>query len=304
MISETLPNAISLPALEDGGTPCDSRDGQTMFLFGQDLALASRSVVREKAPDSQTNATSGRNSTASYASARLSEYLANKLQAKTRSLGSTLFQMTWRPAVTPSGRSLFRLAVSGLRTSDSACGSLPTPTLHDTHVRGNTTADGHYYPHDLSNAALLAATPTVRDHKDGATNLDNTPINSLLGRQVLLASIPTPRKESCEAGNPERANDMKARLEYTVFMANVATPRVSSGNTRPNKKGGQTLTDQVRLMDSGETPNGSSAQTERRGQLNPAYSRWLMGYPPEWCACVVTAMQSFRKSPRSSSKPT
>jgi hypothetical protein len=28
-------------------------------------------------------------------------------------------------------------------------------------------------------------TPTVRDHKDGATSLANTPVNGLLGRQVL-----------------------------------------------------------------------------------------------------------------------
>ncbi len=28
-------------------------------------------------------------------------------------------------------------------------------------------------------------TPTARDHKDGATSLANTPVNGLLGRQVL-----------------------------------------------------------------------------------------------------------------------
>ena len=50
----------------------------------------------------------------------------------------------------------------------------------------------------------------------------------------------------------------------------------------------------------GEQPNTPPAQTERRGGLNPALSRWLMGYPPEWCDCAVTATQSSPKSRRNS----
>ena len=32
-------------------------------------------------------------------------------------------------------------------------------------------------------------TPTARDHKDGATTLANTPVNGLLGRQVLVTPM-------------------------------------------------------------------------------------------------------------------
>lgn len=58
---------------------------------------------------------------------------------------------------------------------------------------------------------------------------------------------------------------------------------------------------QVQLADSGPMPNGSPAATGNRGQLNPALSRWLMGYPPEWCDCAVTATQSLPRSRRDSS---
>lgn len=49
---------------------------------------------------------------------------------------------------------------------------------------------------DLTHAAGIWMTPTARDHKDGATSLANTPVNGLLGRQVL--ATPMAGNDTCD----------------------------------------------------------------------------------------------------------
>ena len=78
-----------------------------------------------------------------------------------------------------------------------------------------------------------------------------------------------------------------------------ATPTVndSTGSTHCYSRGDP---DRIVLKLPGQALLGSPASTENRGALNPAHSRWLMGFPPEWDDCAATAMPSSRKSRRSS----
>jgi len=67
-------------------------------------------------------------------------------------------------------------------TPDTPAGGRSMPP--GTTVTGRTP-DGRKVTVGLANQASLWMTPTARDHKDGATSLANTPVNGLLGRQVL-----------------------------------------------------------------------------------------------------------------------
>jgi hypothetical protein len=71
-------------------------------------------------------------------------------------------------------------------------------------------------------------------------------------------------------------------------VAGWATPKANDSTgaqISPKMQGGMALKSQALL----------TAVTEKPGALNPEFVCWLMGFPPEWDACAVTAMPSSRK---------
>ena len=122
-----LSNVTSLQGFPAGGLHSDRQDGQTNGPYGQEAAHALRSVKPARDLALQTADTFGLSSAGSLASASLTQFLANRLQAKTALLGSTLWRQTWRLKTTPSGRVVPALVALARRTSVNASTGLLTP---------------------------------------------------------------------------------------------------------------------------------------------------------------------------------
>lgn len=275
MMCETSRNATSSPASASGATPCALRGGPTSALFGPAHALANLSPWLASLVGFLTSGTYGRTGTTSSASAALQKSLESRLRARTASLGSTLFKLTWRARTTPSQRAIFALRASVRRTSDNDCTSWPAPTCNT-----NDQPETQRGLETLAGSAKLSAWPTAaaRDWK-GATKEkwgDNArPLNEV----AVLAGGATPSSSDHKgAATPEAVKEWAKRGHNLPEFAQMAQP--------------------ARLTATGEMLTGSSAGMESGGQLNPAHSRWLMGLPPEWDACAPTATLSSRKSRR------
>src|SRR4030066_1576690 len=122
-----IPSATFSPALEAGATPCASPDGQTTVPSGPVPAHANLSAQQAKARGLMTSGTYGRTGSGSSCSADLASSLASRLKARLSTAGSTLFKMTWKESVTPSGRTVYRLAAAGVRPFRSGGGFWAAP---------------------------------------------------------------------------------------------------------------------------------------------------------------------------------
>ena len=228
-----------------------------------------------------TSGTYGQPSTGSLNSVALSESLGNRLQEKQARLGSTLYRQTWKVKATPSGRLLLRLVVSAHRIRESDCTGWGTPRVGGNGTPSHSPRMGLETKGRIEQQAYLASWGTPTANTPGGTpeqavkrkeGLDCGQIPTCLTHQAQLAAWPTPQ-----------ARDHKG--------ANLAENQLTH-NSRPLNEMVR-LTGPQRLTVTGEMLTGLDAGMESGGQLNPEHSRWLMGLPPEWDVCAVTAMQSL-----------
>lgn len=151
-------SAISSPGSADGRLPCVAQDGQTAAPHGQHHAPANLSAQQAKEKGLLTSGTYGPPHIGLSASAALSWFLANNLAALTRTTGSTLYRLTWKPWAMPSGRLRFRLRASARRTRETALIGWPTPIASNGRGAGNFNRQGGGKPSDSSIISSMADT--------------------------------------------------------------------------------------------------------------------------------------------------
>lgn len=266
----TLPDTPNVTFLQDSGvgfTPLTLPDGRVIDPCGLALALASLSARQVKALGLRTSGIFGPPGSTSSRSESLQRSLESRLQARLSMIGSTLYTLTWKAWVTPSGVSRSRLRASVRRTSATETTGWPTPT--------------------------------TRGWKDGKPQ-QNVPLNALLGRVCWLAGWPTPL--AFDATNNGQPRPLRYKGNAPSEAGNKRDPALP-GSYRGDLKDWAALATPARVTASGEMRIGSDAQMESGGQLNPAHSRWLMGYPAAWDACAPTATRSTRTRRQSSLPP-
>lgn len=266
-------NATSSPASESGHSHCDLLDGPTTDPSGQAVVLANLSPRQAKAMGLLTSGTYGRSGTISSSSAALRTSLESRLRARTDSLGSILFKLTWKERTTPSGRSICALRASARRISDSDSGSSEkgwnTPRATDGSNGGPNQANGA-----LSADAALASWPTAaardwkgKTHERWGTNA--RPLNEVAG----LASWPT-TKRSDDQGGPDTRRDNGRPNSDLVTMSSLAswpTPMAGTPAQKGYNEAGNTDSSRrtVELMHwpTPATDNFRSRSGDRKGEM-------------------------------------
>lgn len=273
-----------------------------------------------------TSATCGPSFTASSESVARERFSASRSRALMAGRGSTLFSLRWRCHTTPLGRTISQLQALGRRIFGRDCGGWPSPMAgmpaqKDYNAAGSTDSSrrtvelaswptpnaagaerGGSIDHmdgrrsNLIDTVQLTnwTTPSARDWKSSIASDETMDRNSRpLNEQARnLAGWATPAAQEA-GGTPEQFLARKERAVASGAKLGVSLTSLSLqaawSTPRANKWGFPDSHGSHEAPVSGTTSSGSPAGTassDRPGQLNPAFSAWLMGYSEAWLACA------------------
>ena len=259
MTLKATPNATSLPGSADGAMPSGSRDGRMSGPCGRGAFPASRSASREREPEQMTLGICGPSSTGLSASDCLSMSLASRCRERLGAAGSMEYRQTWKKKATPSGRLYWAHTASARRTSGNGSGGWPT---------------------------LMAGTPAQKGYNE-AGNTDSS-----RKTVALVSGWTTPQTHDAQGrSNPERLQRHGTKhgcrnLNDEAGLAGWPTATDSKDQDH-YRKGDLALPGQARIT--------STASTEKRGQLDPAFVLWLQGFPIAWLLCAPSKIGRGRK---------
>jgi hypothetical protein len=196
-----------------------------------------------------------------------------------------------------------------------------TPTVNDATGKGYTYDRGDKTRPRLANVALVAGwnTPRATDESNGGPNQAGGALPADAAKAMPVGGWVTPSSRDWKdtpgmattATNPDGST--RTKLDQLPRQAQLvsgwATPSASDEKWRYSTpeaalrrmaSGKQVSLEAQANTAPGPTTTSSPAQTEKRAALAPAFSLWLMGFPPEWESCAPLATRSSRKSRQSS----
>ncbi len=243
LTSLDLLSAISSLDLGHGRWLCVMQNGRIVDQCGQQVARASLSARQAKALGLLTSGTYGPPSTGLSKSADLQFFLESRLRANLQGLGSTLYTLTWKPWVTPSGVSRFRLRASVRRTSE-------TERTGQQYLE----IDGTWFPVEMF---APWPTPTTRDWKDGSYQT-KVELNGLLGAGGLVGRMADNDDHGCLAHAGAELHDTEHHAQSCGCAGGVADLQGERWNGRQDTawQGGRTCIEAGCIADRPGPTNG------------------------------------------------